>query len=197
MNFRRLMSDMARLLPSRSAQRRSAYHTLNLPERGTGRYRPKQRVLRHPRVANMQRGCPRRQSSSLGPASPQSDAPACSEGRSSRRVTENNGRQPAVPVLPGAWRALNHQPRPRSRGSPQAGSAVHEKNPRHASRLLLQAMAARSAAARRDAQRPGPNRGTTPTRRAGPRANPFLSARPQPLTRSRTRSVFQLWITDD
>jgi hypothetical protein len=45
MNFRRFMSDMARLLPSRSAPAQSAYHTLNLPERGTGRYRPKQRVL--------------------------------------------------------------------------------------------------------------------------------------------------------
>jgi cytochrome c len=43
---------------------------------GTGRHRPKQRVLRQPRVANVQRGCPRRQSSSLGPASaPQSQSP--------------------------------------------------------------------------------------------------------------------------
>src|SRR5262245_18558755 len=67
MNSRRLMSDMGAPPPVLESTAQSAYHTLSLPERGTGRYRPKQPVLRQPRVANVQRGCPRRQSSSLGP----------------------------------------------------------------------------------------------------------------------------------
>src|SRR5262249_25040038 len=59
-----LMSDMARLLlsrraPARKGPRRSAYHTLNLPERGTRRYRLKQRVLRQAVHRHLSTACSR------------------------------------------------------------------------------------------------------------------------------------------